>query len=131
MRIISLDLFLGTPKLQRRIDAERALLRRDLAVVDDNTRQLRAGAVRKATSLPALAAALATGFVVTKMAGRPRRPRPAEDYEEREPSAASAALGASTSLAMQFLMPMLVGWVQARFAPPAPQEPEEEFPAES
>jgi hypothetical protein len=130
MRIISLDLLLGTPRLQRRIDAERALLQRDLAVVDDNLQQLRAGVVRTATSLPALAAALATGFVVTKMASRPRPPRPAADHEEKEPSAASAALAASTSLAWQFVMPMLIGWLQARFAPPAPQSPEEKLPKE-
>lgn len=49
MRIISLDLLLGTPRLQKRIDAERALLQRDLALVDDSTQQLRAGIARKAT----------------------------------------------------------------------------------
>lgn len=134
MRIISLDLLLGTPRLQRRIDAERALLQRDLARVDDNTRQLRAGAVRTATSLPTLAAALATGFVVTKLASRPRprRPRPAgrEDHEEREPSAANAALAASTSLAWQFVMPMLISWLQARFAPAEPKREPEDNPTE-
>jgi hypothetical protein len=126
MRITMLDLLLGTPRLQRRIDAERALLQRDLAVVDGNTQQLRAGLVDKATSLPALAAAVASGFVVAKLASRPRRARPPHETEG-EPN---AVLAASTSLAWQFLMPMLVSWMQARFAPPAPKEPEEELPTE-
>jgi hypothetical protein len=119
MRIVSLDLLLGTPRLQKRIDAERALLQRDLALVDDSTQQLRAGIARKATSLPALAASVATGFIATKLAARPRRPRPpSEQNAEHEPN---AVLTASTSLAWQVLMPLVISWIQARFAPPEPR----------
>jgi hypothetical protein len=120
MRIISLDLLLGTPRLQRRIDAEQALLQRDLALVEDNTRQLRTGIARTATSLPALAAATAGGFLATRLASA-RRHRPVV-VKEGEPH---AALAASTSLAWQVLMPLLVSWVQARFAPPT-QDPDTE-----
>lgn len=132
MRIISLDLLLGTPRLRRRIDAELALLQRDRAVVEDSTRQLRAGVIAKATSLPALAAAVATGFVTTKLASRPRRPRPEGETEHETEHKPNAALAASTSLAAQFLMPLVIGWMQARFAPPAPPRDEEPetFPTE-
>lgn len=117
MSIISLDLLLGTPRLQRRIKAELALLERDLEVARDNTRTLRAGVAQKATSLPALAAALAAGFVVTKVARMPRRPAAARDHESTDDHEGSAALNAATSLAWQFVMPMLMNWVQERFAP--------------
>lgn len=125
MRITAMDLLLGTPRLQRRIDAERALLQRDLDVVEANTQELRAGLTRKATSLPALAAAAVGGFVTTKLLSHPRRAR-STSAPEHEPN---AALTASTSLAWQFLMPLLLGWVRERFAPPA-AKPEEE-PTES
>jgi hypothetical protein len=137
MRIISLDLLLGTPRLQRRIDAELALLQRDIAVVGDNTQQLRAGISRKATSLPALAAAGATGFLAARMAVRKRRGTAAgEDAEppesnQKEKNDPRTALGPVTSLAWQVIMPLLVGWIQARFSPvevvppvaPAPAAP--------
>lgn len=118
MRIISLDLLLGTPRLQRRIEGERMLLERDLQVARGNTDLLREGAARQATSLPALAAALATGFVVTKFARRPRRPaRRDPDRDAADEREGNATLTAATSLAWQFVMPLLLNWVQAKFAP--------------
>lgn len=122
MRITALDLLLGTPRLQRRIEAERLLLQRDLDLVDANTQELRAGLARKATSLPALAAAAVGGFVATKLFSRPRRAR-SESSPDSEPN---KTLVASTQLASQLLMPLLIGWVQGRFAPPAQQASDSE-----
>jgi hypothetical protein len=119
MRITALDLLLGTPRLQRRIEAERLLLQRDLDLVEVNTQELRTGLARKATSLPALAAAAAGGFVATKLFSRPRRAR-SESSPDNEPN---KTLVASTQLASQLIMPLLIGWVQARFAPPVQHEP--------
>lgn len=129
MRITPLDLLLGTPRLQRRIDAERALLRRDLESVKEDTGRLRAGITRTATSVPALAAAVAGGFVAGKLARAPRRvvvsPVDGEAAERRQ---GNAALDSALSLAGQFLMPMVIGWVQARFGPQP--EPEMKSPTE-
>jgi hypothetical protein len=134
MRITPLDLLLGTPRLQRRIDGERALLTRDLDSVRENAGQLRIGIARKATSLPALAAAVASGFVAAKLARAPRRVVVAQadepvDARRRD---GSAVLDTAISLAGQFLMPMVFGWIQSRFAPqpePRPEpEPQEDSP---
>lgn len=105
------------------------LLQRDLIVAQDNTQQLREGAVRTATSLPALAAAAASGFIIAKIARAPRRPRRIADPAAKI-SAADAALNASTSLAWQFLMPLAISWIQARFAPQEPAAHSEEQPTE-
>jgi hypothetical protein len=45
MRIISLDLLLGTPRLKRRIEVELAQLTRDVADVRGNAHQLREAAL--------------------------------------------------------------------------------------
>lgn len=134
MRIISRDLLLGTSRLQRRIDGEHALLERDLEVARGNTQRLRDGTARKVTSLPALAGAVAAGFLFTKVARAPRRAPRREETEPREREG-NAALNATTSLAWQFVMPLLLSWVQARFAPKVAVPVEEpvhrdDFPAQ-
>jgi hypothetical protein len=112
MRITSLDLLLGTPRLQRRIKAELAQLPQDIAAVRDSGRQLRHGIAQKTTSLPALAIALASGFVVGKIARVPRW---------------NLNAGALTSgLWWQLLMPLVSGWVQSKLSEHA--EPEQSTP---
>lgn len=110
---MSLDLLLGTPRLQRRIEGELALLERDREIARGNTQLLREGVAHKVTSLPALAGAVAAGFLVTKVTRAPLS-GPSRPAEER---GGNAVLNASTSLAWQFAMPLLLGWIQTRFAP--------------
>jgi hypothetical protein len=108
MRIISLDLILGTPRLQRRIKTELEQLPQDIAAVRNSGRLLRQGIAHTATSLPALAISVASGFVVGKIARAPRR------------QINTSAL--TNTFWWQLLMPLVSGWIQAKFAAPEPEQ---------
>ena len=111
MRIISLDLLLGTPRLQRRVDAERAQLQGDISTLREHTQRLREGVTETATSLPALAIAGLSGFAIAKIVRAPRRSKAAAASDD----IGSGLLG---TLWWQVLMPMGFSWLQARLAPP-------------
>jgi hypothetical protein len=123
MRIISLDLLLGTGRIQRRVNAELALLQSDLAAVKNNTQELREGITHTATSLPALALIGIGGFAIGKMAAKPRRNEANEVKQEEKKS--TPAGGLTSILWWQLLMPMAFSWIQARLITP-PQDPEAE-----
>lgn len=109
MRITPLDLLLGTSRLQRRINTELAQLPHDIAAVRNRTHELRNGVAHKATSLPMLAIAAASGFVIAKLARSTRL---------------QTGIGALTgTLAWQLLMPVAYSWIQAAMTPAA-QRPE-------
>jgi hypothetical protein len=103
MRTTLLDLLLGTPRLRRRIDAELTQLQRDIVTVHTSTHRLRQGIARKATSLPALAIAAASGFVVTKFA---------------RSSTLQNSVGKLTgNITWQLLMPLAFTWIRAMLTP--------------
>lgn len=103
MRIISLDLLLGTPRLKRRVEAELAQLTRDVATMRENGHQLHEGIAKKATSLPALAIATASGFVIGKIS--------------RSQRWHDGAHKMTSSLLWQLLTPFAFNWIQAALAP--------------
>jgi hypothetical protein len=120
MRIISLDLLLGTGRIQRRVNAELALLQKDFVAVKTNTQELRNGIAEKATSLPALALVGIGGFAIGKMARAPRR------APTKEETSAAPSSGLTSILWWQVLMPMAFSWIQARLITP-PQDRDAEY----
>ena len=73
--------------------------------------------MHKATSLPALVVAVASGFVIGKIARAPRW--------QLDTSALTSTLW------WQLLMPLASGWIQAKLAPTEPEQPESDQPARS
>lgn len=108
MRLISLDLILGAPRLQQRIEIELAQLTHDVATVRQCSQQLRQGIAHKVTSLPGLAIAVGSGFVVGKLS-RAKHWRGAGN--------ATNTASTTSTLWWQLLMPLVISWLQTAVAP--------------
>ncbi|MFT3931561.1 MAG: hypothetical protein QM709_14820 [Spongiibacteraceae bacterium] len=106
------DLLLGTRRLRRDIDAHSRQLEHDIAQLKGATSQLRRTTVASVTSPLGLLSATGLGFLVGRMAGRPRSLKPSDKNTLGE--IAALALTTARSMGLQILLPMAVGWIQEK-----------------
>lgn len=108
----ALDLLLGTRHLRREIEAQALQLGHDIQKEQILRTQLRQTFVSRVTSPLGLLSAVAAGFAVGKIGGRPSHISRAAHAVM---SIITLAAAAARSVAIQTVLPMAIEWIQSRF----------------